>query len=766
MGVAQPSLEPAQRLRIRVRGTVQGVGFRPYVYGLARTLDLGGFVSNDAEGVLIEIEGPRAPEFLHALPRQAPPRARIDAVESEAALPTGERDFTIAASTGGRMTTRIGADSATCDQCLDDLFDPTSRFHRYPFVNCTHCGPRFTLAERLPYDRANTSMATFAMCADCAADYANPSNRRFHAEPIACPRCGPRLSHGINDIVAALRAGLVVAIKSLGGFQLLCDARNEQSVARLRARKGRDAKPLAVMAASLASIDAIAVVDAAERELIGSIERPIVLVKSRHALAPSVAPNLSHIGVMLPYTPIHHLLFHAAGGESSGRGGQDAGCDLVLVATSANPGGQPLIRDNDAARSELGAIADLVVTHDRAIAARADDSVATVMAGAPALIRRARGYVPQPVRLAREVPCVLAVGGHLKSTITVTRGREAFVSQHVGDLASAESIGYFEETVAHMLAMLDVEPVAVAHDLHPDFASTRFAEACAWPAVGVQHHHAHVGAVAAEYGVEGPLLGLALDGYGYGADGGNWGGELLWCETSRFVRLGHLAPLVMPGGDIASREPWRMAAAVLHGLGRGPEIAERFAAQAHAVRLARLLGQANPPITTSAGRLFDAVAGLLGTAATQRYEGQAAMELEAKVRDVLVDRAGWTIEAGVIDFAPLLERLAVPGLDPVFGAGLFHGTFAAGLVDLVTRAARERGVRKVALCGGCFLNRILTEQVCAGLVAAGIEPLIPRAVPTNDGGLSLGQAWIAATGLGARETRTTSIASGEPIRCA
>ena len=766
MGVARPSPEPAQRLRIRVRGTVQGVGFRPYVYGLARTLDLGGFVSNDAEGVLIEIEGPRVREFLQALPRQAPPRARIDAVESEAALPTGERDFSIAASAGGRVTTRIGVDTATCDQCLDDLFDPASRFHLYPFVNCTHCGPRFTVAERLPYDRANTAMATFTMCADCAADYTNPSNRRFHAEPIACRRCGPKLSHGIDDIVAALRAGLIVAIKSLGGFQLLCDAGNEQSVARLRARKGRDAKPFALMVASLTSLDSIAVVDAAERELIGSIERPIVLVKSRHVLAPSVAPYLSHIGVMLPYTPIHHLLFHTAAGKPAGREWQSACCDLVLVATSANPGGQPLIRDNDAARSELGAIADLVVTHDRAIAARADDSVATMMAGAPALIRRARGYVPQPVRLAREVPCVLAVGGHLKSTITVTRGREAFVSQHVGDLGSAESIGYFEETVAHMLAILDVEPVAVAHDLHPDFASTRFAEASAWPAVGVQHHHAHVGAVAAERGVEGPLLGLVLDGFGYGADGGNWGGELLWCESSGFVRLGHLAPLAMPGGDIASREPWRMAAAVLHGLGRGSEIADRFAGQAHAARLALLLGQANPPTTTSAGRLFDAVAGLLGTAVTQRYEGQAAMELEALVGDVHVDRAGWSIDAGVIDFARLLERLAAPGLDAVTGAGLFHGTFAAGVVDLVTRVARERGVRQVALGGGCFLNRVLTERVCAGLAAAGIEPLIPRAVPTNDGGLSLGQAWIAATGLGERETRTTFIASGEPIRCA
>lgn len=742
MHVARPSMPLSQRLRVRVRGTVQGVGFRPYVYGLARRFELGGQVRNDADGVLIEVEGVRVAEFLSALPREAPALARIDEVHSEAVAPSGQTGFAIAASSGGRLTTPIAADAASCEDCLDDLFDPAGRFHLYPFVNCTHCGPRYTLTRRLPYDRANTSMAAFAMCPACAADYRDPANRRFHAEPIACPDCGPRLSHDVAAIVAALRAGQIVAIKSLGGFQLLCDARNDQAVAALRARKNRDAKPFAVMLASMASIDSVAEADADERALLRSAEAPIVLLRSRGALAPSVAPGLAHLGVMLPTTPLHHLLFHAYLGKPRGWAWQSALCDLVLVATSANPGGEPLLIDDDDARRRLGGIADLIVTHDRAIVTRCDDSVAMVAGGAPALIRRARGYAPRPIRLAREMPPLLAVGGHLKNTVTVTRGFEAFVSQHVGDLSSGESVRFFEQTIAHLLGVLEVEPVAVAHDAHPDFASTRFADSSPWRAIPVQHHHAHVGAIAAEHGIEGPLLGLVLDGYGYGADGGNWGGELLLCDEARFTRVGHLAPLRMPGGDVAAREPWRMAAAALHALGRGGEIARRFADQRHAAAIAGLIARA--PLTSSAGRLFDAAAGLLGICAAQRYEGQAAMQLEALVRRPQVDRDGWTIEDGVVSLLPLLRRLAAPTLDATEGAELFHGTFAAAMVDLVTRVARTHGQRVVALGGGCFLNRVLTTLVRDGLRAEGLEPLIARAVPPNDGGLSLGQAWVAA----------------------
>jgi hydrogenase maturation protein HypF len=726
-----------RRLRLRVRGAVQGVGFRPFVHGLAHRYRLGGFVVNDAEGVLIEIEGERVEEFISALETERPPLASIVAIEAERTPSRGESTFTIERSRGGRVTTSIPADAATCEACVAELFDPASRFYLYPFINCTHCGPRFTIARKLPYDRARTAMADFVPCEDCARDYRDPGNRRFHAEAIACPRCGPRLSHAVADVVAAIRAGRVVALKGIGGFHLVCDATNEEAVATLRRRKDRDAKPFAVMVASPAALDRVAIATEAERALLVSSERPIVLVRDRGALAPSVAPGLAHIGVMLPYAPLHHLLFHAARGAEAD--------ELVLVATSANPGGEPLVIDDDDARRRLAGIADVAVTHDRPIVIRADDSVMAIVAGAPAFVRRARGYVPRPIRLSREVPPVLAVGGHLKSTVTVTRGREALVSQHIGDLDTAESIRFFEETIDHLRAIADVTPMAVAHDLHRDFASTRFAEMLGLPLVPVQHHHAHVAALMAEHGIEEATLGVVLDGYGLGDDGGAWGGELLLCEGASFTRLGHLAPLALPGGDRAAREPWRMAAAALHALGRDTEIAHRFAGEPHAAALAALLARDGVPTTTSAGRLFDAVAGLLGTRQAQDYEGQAAMELESRVRAPRVAPKTWSIDAAnMLDLAPLLERLAEPGCDATFGAELFHGTFAAALAEWVAATAARHGARHVALGGGCFLNRVLTDALVADLRARGLSPLVARRVPPNDGGLSLGQAWIAA----------------------
>lgn len=733
-----------RRLRLRVRGAVQGVGFRPFVHGLAHRYRLGGFVVNDADGVLIEIEGERIEEFISALEAETPPLALIDAIETEAASPRGERAFTIARSRAGRVTTSIPADAATCEACVAELFDPASRFHLYPFVNCTHCGPRFTIARALPYDRARTAMADFVMCEDCARDYRDPGNRRFHAEAIACPRCGPKLSHAVADVVAAVREGRVVALKGIGGFHLVCDATNEEAVATLRRRKNRDAKPFAVMVASADALDRIAIATEAERALLRSSERPIVLLRDRGALAPSIAPGLAHVGVMLPYAPLHHLLFHAGRGEPGNGRGAEAG-DLVLVATSANPGGEPLVIDDDDARRRLAGIADFVVTHGRPIVIRADDSVMAIVAGAPAFVRRARGHVPRPIRLSREVAPVLALGGHLKSTVTLTRGREALVSQHIGDLDTAESIRFFEETVAHLRAIADVTPVAVAHDMHRDFASTRFAETLGLPLVPVQHHHAHVAALMAEHGVDDATLGVVLDGYGLGDDGGAWGGELLLCEGASVSRLGHLAPLALPGGDRAAREPWRMAAAALHGLGRGGEIARRFAAEPQAEAIAALLARGRLPMTTSAGRLFDAVAGLLGVRRVLDYEGQAAMELEARVRAPRLAPKSWSIDAAnVLDLAPLLSRLAEPGCEATFGAELFHGTFAAALAEWVAATAARHGARHVALGGGCFLNRVLTEALAADLRARGLAPLIARQVPPNDGGLSLGQAWIAA----------------------
>ncbi|MGA8169424.1 MAG: carbamoyltransferase HypF, partial [Methylocystis sp.] len=495
------------RLRMRVRGAVQGVGFRPFVHGLAREFALDGFVRNDAEGVLLEVEGERVEEFVDALRQRPPPLARIDHVNLQRVPPKSRRGFSIEPSASGAMSTRVVPDAAVCEACLDDLFDPSSRFYLYPFVNCAHCGPRYTLTRRLPYDRPQTSMADFPMCDACARDYRDPASRRFHAQPIACPRCGPKLDAPIDAIVARLRAGGIVALKGVGGFHLMCDARDERAVAELRRRKGRDAKPFAVMAANVASAERIGVFGAKERALLLSMARPVVVVEKSRELAPSVASGLSRIGVVLPYAPVHHLLFHAAAGCPTDRAWRDAPQDLVLVATSANPSGEPLIADNDEAREKLSEIADLVVGHDRAIVARADDSVMTMIAGAPAYLRRARGFAPEPIELRDDGPDVLALGAHLKTTVTVTRGREAFVSTHIGGLTDLATIGFFQETVARMLDLLDARPEVVACDLHPDLVTTRFAEASGLPVFRAQHHAAHVAAIAAEHGIDGPLLG-------------------------------------------------------------------------------------------------------------------------------------------------------------------------------------------------------------------------------------------------------------------
>ncbi|CCD88854.1 carbamoyl phosphate phosphatase [NiFe] Hydrogenase maturation protein [Bradyrhizobium sp. ORS 285] len=737
MSTAGPALAAERtRLRLRVRGAVQGVGFRPYVHGLATRHRLGGFVANDAEGVVIEVEGENVVSFVEALPRQAPPLARIDDIAVETIATEASADFRIGESVGGRVTTRIVPDAATCPECLAELFDPDSRFHRYPFVNCTHCGPRFTIAERLPYDRATTAMKRFPMCQACRADYDDPRGRRFHAEAISCPDCGPRLSHDVDEIAAALAAGKIVAIKGLGGYQLLCDARHERVVQRLRARKQRDGKPFAVMLSSVEAAGEIADLDAAERGLLEQVARPIVLLRSRDRLALSVAPGLTKVGVMLPVAPLHHLIFDAL----RGHGGSTA---WALVCTSANPSGEPLLTDNDQALAALADIADLIVTHDRDIVIRADDSVVTLMAGGPRFIRRARGYVPEPIRLPCALPPLLAVGAHLKSTVTVIRGDEAFVSQHLGDLDTAAAIRFFEESIAHLTSILDVAPVAIAHDLHPDMASTRFAQAKGLPSFAVQHHHAHAASVVAEHGLRTPALALVLDGYGYGSDGSAWGGELLLCDGAKFQRLGHLAPLKMPGGDRAAREPWRMASAVLHDLGRDAEITLRFVDQPQARHLPMLLDRADTAATTSAGRLFDAVAGLLGVSTRQSYEGEAAMKLEALVRTTAVLERGWTIADGVLSLRPLLAQLIARDGDVVEAAGLFHGTLAAACVDWITSASRATGANTVVLSGGCFLNAHLAELIVGGCQAARIDAWLPHRLPANDGGLSLGQAWVA-----------------------
>ena len=713
-----------RRLRLRVRGTVQGVGFRPYVHGLAHRFSLSGFVFNDGDGVVVEIEGGQTAQFVNTLRDDAPPLARIDTVEVEEVPPTGVPGFAILPSAEGAIHTRIPPDAAICPDCLNDLFNPASRFYHYPFVTCTHCGPRYTITRGLPFDRAQTSLAAFPLCPDCQRDYDDVGSRRYHAQALACPQCGPRLSHPVSAVVEALRQGRIVAVKGIGGYHLMCDARNPDAVLALRQRKNRDAKPFAVMVADLDAVAAVAHTTPQDRGLLGHSARPIVLLPHKGNLAAAVVPNLAQIGVMLPYAPLHHLLFRDHP-------------EMVLVATSANPGGEPLVIDDDDAQVRLAGLADLIVSHNRPIVVRADDSVMTAHQTGPVFLRRGRGFVPEAIDLGSDGPAVLAVGAHLKVTVTVTRGREAFVSQHVGSMDNAATLAFFTETVKHLLDLTGVQPAAIACDLHPDLVTSRWADGQGLPVLPVQHHLAHIAAVVAEHQIAQPVLGVALDGHGYGSDGGAWGGELLLLDGITWQRVGHLAPLPLPGGDRAARQPWRMALGALHQLGR---LDDRYRDIPGATDLLRLLPRLKMTATSSLGRVFDAAAGLLGVCLHQHYEGQAAMELEALVRDPKVVAGGYTLEDGVLDVLPLLGQVAQWQADPVHGAEVFHGTLAAALTAWIAWGASHYGLSTIALGGGCMANHVLADALMTNLVQQGLRPLLPRQLPAGDGGLSLGQA--------------------------
>ena len=765
-----------ERRHIRVRGVVQGVGFRPFVFRLAQEIGLSGWVRNDGEGVEMEVQGPpgNVSALIARIVGEAPPLARVDVVDSIVGTPDpADRGFTIQASGAGAVTTAIGHDSAVCDDCLAEMFDPQDRRWRYPFINCTHCGPRYTITRALPYDRANTSMAEFVQCGACQTEYEAAASRRFHAEPNACPECGPHLalleSSGVRmatrdpvaDTLQRLLAGQIVAIKGVGGFHLACDARNGETVARLRGAKTRDQKPFALMVANLASARQWASLSRSQEQLLASPERPILLAEKRLAVDRELfglAPGLASIGLMLPYAPLHYLLFHEAAGRPAGTGWLQLRQPLALVMTSANPGGEPLVIDNGEALRRLSGIADAFLVHDRDILIRTDDSVliadpAPAGSSGPAyrFVRRARGFTPRAIKLAEKGPAVVGFGGWLKNAVCVARGDEAFLSQHIGDLDNGTSCRAMDEIVEHLLAMLAVSPEAVAHDLHPDFHSTRAAAAMAErmgiPAFAVQHHHAHVAAVLAEHRHLGPALGLALDGVGLGSDGSAWGGELLHLEGAGFERLGHLVPLSLPGGDKAAREPWRMGAAVLHRLGRGDEIETRFAAQPGAARIAELIDRPNlSPPSTSLGRWFDAAAALLGVCEVMSYEAEAAMKLEGLANaygPALAVSGGWKIGPGrELDFAPLFEQL-LRERNPARGAAVFHATLVAAFEQWVVRAAQDSGVRTVALSGGCFLNRALAQDLPRRLAVRGLNVLSARQAPPNDGGVALGQAWVA-----------------------
>lgn len=776
MTVAVTQAHSHQRWQLRVMGQVQGVGFRPFVYRLAVAHGVHGWVRNDGSGVEIQIEGPDAAltEFCARVRAEAPRLARIDDIAVlSLGVAASASGFHIVATHNEGSGAGIAPDSSVCEACLAEMFDPRNRRYRHPFITCMHCGPRYSVTQQLPYDRANTSMASFTMCAACATEYRDPLQRRFHAQTNACAECGPRLGFcdqygvavahddgrldAIAEAIRRLHSGEIVAIKGLGGFHLVCDARNARAVTHLRQRKQRDAKPLALMAANAASVAEYVAWDAHTLALVDSVERPIVLVTKRTGCddtLPGIAPDVPCMGVMLPYTPLHYLLFYEASGRPDGTDWLRQAQSLLLVVTSANRPGEPLVKDNQEAIAELSNIADGFVLHDRAIVVRCDDSVVRADHGRTTWVRRARGYAPRALHLINDGPSVLACGGADKTTLCLTRGAQAVVSQHLGDVDSRAARRHFGEAAAHLLSTLAITPAIVAHDAHPDLFTTHFAQHYASehaiPSLAVQHHHAHAAAVMAEHGITRPVIALTLDGVGLGSDGTLWGGELLWVDGARFERLGHLRTLPLPGGDRAAREPWRMAAAALHALGRDEEIVSRFSAQAGVAVLADMLRRGvNCPKTSSAGRWFDAAAALLGVHPVTHYEAHAAMTLEALAArhdPVPAWMDGFRIEVRddkrVLDLLPLLARLA-DQRDRSYGASLFHATLTRALADWVYDAKQRTGCDEVVLAGGCFLNAILSRELVTALDKNGCSVYEARRVPPNDGGISLGQAWIA-----------------------
>lgn len=752
---------PILRKRFRVQGIVQGVGFRPHVYGLATKLGLSGFVLNDSAGVLIEVEGTACAvgEFRASLAENPPPLAVIDRLD-ELDLPAGDSSgggFRILHSEhGGRTLALVSADTGTCDDCLREMWDPQDRRYRYAFTNCTNCGPRFTISKSIPYDRPNTTMAGFEMCLLCRREYEDPADRRFHAQPIACPRCGPQLSlldralrpcGGDPVTVAAgmLRSGALLAVKGLGGYHLACLASDEEAVAALRSRKIREEKPFAVMPADLAQAEMLANLESGDRDLLLSRRRPIVLVIRRKGsnVAGGVAPRNRHLGLMLPYTPLHHLLLREVGAP--------------IVLTSGNLSDEPIAyRDADAAES-LSPIADGFLTHNREIHMRCDDSVVRMVDGAQGpreqLIRRARGYAPEPVRVTppfREP--ILAAGPELKHTFCLGVGDRAIVSHHLGDMENWESMSCFLEGVEHYQRLFEVRPAVVAHDLHPEYLVTKWArELPGVRLVGVQHHHAHIASCLADNGRSEDVVGLALDGTGYGDDGALWGCEILVCNLASYRRFGQLRYVPMPGGAAAIKEPWRMTTSYLNeALGdRSGELELEFVRR-NSARWNPILQMCrkriNSPLTSSAGRLFDAAAALMGLRDSVTYEGQAAIELE-QIADPQVSLTyPCSAPAGQIDGVELIAALAadlVRGRPVPEAAAAFHNGFARALVEVGRRAAQEASLKTVALSGGTFQNQLLTKAVASGLQSAGLEVLTHRRVPPNDGGISLGQAVIA-----------------------
>jgi hydrogenase maturation protein HypF len=753
------------RVAIAIEGVVQGVGFRPFVYGLATRSGLGGFVRNRAGTVEIEAEGPGhdVDTFLESLRSSPPPLAKIERISCRTLEPGGELTFRIEASELGEESSVrpifISPDVATCDECLTDLFDPGNRRYLYPFVNCTNCGPRLTIVKGAPYDRQLTTMAAFEMCDQCRAEYVDPGDRRFHAQPTCCPKCGPRLEavdrqgtpigqgDPIERVAQALRAGKIAAIKGLGGYHLACDAGSEAAVQTLRRRKHRDEKPFAVMVADVSAARVFCDVNAAEAALLRSIRRPIVLLRKKEFvgdISESIAPRNPWLGVMLPYTPVHHLLLRQLDGAP-------------LVMTSGNRSDEPIAYQDGDALKRLGGIADIFLMHNRSIHVRCDDSVTRIVGGSVLPIRRSRGYAPQPLRISKHcsIP-TLAVGGQLKATFALGHQDKAFISHHMGDLDHFEAAQAFERDVSLYENLFNINARLVAHDLHPDYVSTQYARrragAVETELLPIQHHHAHMASCMAENELDERVIGVTFDGTGYGTDGTVWGGEFLVGDYRHIDRVGHLRCVGMPGGDAAIKEPWRMALAhVVDAEVHEPGLESRISGVSLCTVRQMIARQFNTPITSSAGRLFDAVASLAGIRDRVSFEGQAAVEMEHLASAAVADCAyPFDIAAGeilVVDTRPMIRSVVEDlknGASQNSISKRFHSTLVEMIVTVCHQIKIKSGIDTIVLSGGVFLNALLTTETSHRLASEGFRVYRHRRVPPNDGGLSLGQLAIAA----------------------
>ncbi len=732
-----------QRLRITLRGAVQGVGFRPFVYRLAIEMSLTGWVLNSSVGLVVEVEGAgdELRGFEQRLEAERPKASVVTVRESEWIPVQGSTKFEIHHSAAdSAKSVNVLPDLATCADCRAELLDPANRRFQYPFTNCTNCGPRYTIVVDIPYDRPNTTMREFVLCPECREEYENPSNRRFHAQPNACPVCGPKLDGTIADTVAALHRGEIVALKGIGGFQLLVDARQAAAVARLRQRKHREEKPFALMMPSLEMAREYCEISPAEQELLESQAAPIVLLRpmSSSDIAWNVAHCSPYLGVMLPYSPLHHLLMRE--------------CPFPLIATSGNRSDEPIAIANDEAATSLKDIADHLLMHNRPIVRACDDSVVRLTRGRAGILRRARGYAPLGIHVSRNVQPVLAVGGHLKNTVAIGLGQDVFLSQHIGDLETLEARHAFERAIDDLCRLYSFKPEAVVCDLHPDYASTQWAERSGLPIIRVQHHQAHVAACAGENNVEGPYLGVSWDGTGYGLDGAIWGGEFFHIENNQYERIAHLRPFGLPGGDAAVREGWRSAASLLFEVSgetecgdSRPRLSGERSSPARPPQLSvskvrnMLERKINVVPTTSVGRLFDAVAAITGLAQQNRFEGQAAMLLENEIGSLRTEEA-YPLAGG--DWAPLIVEVLRDKREgsPVSTiAARFHNA----LVDWIAEVATKSELKQIVLSGGVFQNRYLTERAAAILESRGFAVHTHRQVPPNDGGIALGQVVMA-----------------------